>query len=322
MIDTLNLCLFLDEVAKDVAFSVSSKCFDEDPTEIYYPSPNGEKHRVLCGKIGNLKVTISNASVKIKDNSFCKWLLGDNIKTLQRKDIQHGIERLSDILHLPIKESYVQRLDLGANLIMKNEVSSYFNKLGCLLWFQRLEQEHGLYYSSGGGNIKLAFYDKLRERKEANEEIPLYLTNANILRYELRLLHRLPTILKVEEVKAKNLYEEQFYIRLWQLWRKYYYEIEKINEVDINYNFMIGVKKQNQLALIEFVLNHGGINNYLNSLKEAQKNGKLTRKEAHDMKKAVNEAFANNANNAEIIKQSELIKELNAKIDEVTLNYR
>lgn len=320
MIDTLNLCYdFLDEATRKRAFAEIPKCFDNEPNEHIYPDGTGSKQIIIDGYLGSLKVSVSPIWVKVGNSSFAKWILDSNLKTLTRKDIQLGINKLSDLLHLPMDEAKVTRLDFGCNLIMKHPIETYKNYLGLLQWFTKLEQPNGLYYN--GANCQLAFYDKLKEIKHNGLKPPELYNDKNVLRYEVRIKHRLKEVLKVPEVTAKLLYDEQFYIGLWLFWRSYYYQIQKENETYLDFKIMPTVKEQNRIALVNWVVQNGGQTKYLQMLKNALKRGEISRKQEHDLRKAVEEAFSSKGN-ADVIKESTDINELNEKIDEATRYFR
>lgn len=316
MIDTLNLCLYLNEATRSTAFAEISKCFDNKPTIISYPDGSSN----IYGNIGSLKVSVSPVAVKIKDSSFAKWLLGSNLKTLTRKDIETGINKLSAMFHLPMDEAIVQRLDIGCNLIMKKPIETYLRQLGNLPWFSRLEQPHGLYYN--GANNQLAFYDKIREQKRDGCKIPELYRGLNVLRYEVRLLHRIKDLLKVPEVTAKQLYNEKFYISLWLYWREYYYKIQKNKDALLNFRVMATVSEQNRIALINWVIQNGGQAKYIQQISEAYKRGEISKEQSFRLRQAVKKAFEPENDKASIIKQNENIEELNKKIDEATQFFR
>src|SRR5690554_1440268 len=114
MYDTINLRLGADDF-NGVDFLAETPCyFNVEGSHNY----NGEQ--VVTGTLDNsLKVTVSKRGVRVAGGSFCKWMLGDNLQTLGRKETQQGIERLSDTLHLPFERSQVTKLDIAQNLIMQ-----------------------------------------------------------------------------------------------------------------------------------------------------------------------------------------------------------
>jgi len=102
---------------------------------------------VITGTLdGLLRVSASQRGVNVTDGSLCKWYLGDNFQTMERGDTQRAIEKLSDILHLPMNEATITRIDVAQNFIIRHPPEVYFNHLGSSYPYKRLEQPDGLYY--------------------------------------------------------------------------------------------------------------------------------------------------------------------------------
>ena len=74
---------------------------------------------VVAGSLGNLNVSCSEYQIKISGGSLCKWYLGDNLQTMGRKDTERAVEKLSDLLHLPMDRAQVTRMDVGQNFMMR-----------------------------------------------------------------------------------------------------------------------------------------------------------------------------------------------------------
>ena len=160
MYDTINFKITNNDVGNDNFLHNIPRFLNDDHTTAYH-NFNGEE--VITGSIDNLKISISRYQVKIKDGSLCKWYLGDNFKTMGRQDTQGAIERLSDILHLPIDKATIIRLDIAQNFIVKHPIEVYLNHLGELRHSKRLQEPSGIYYHKDGE--RLCFYDKNREQK-------------------------------------------------------------------------------------------------------------------------------------------------------------
>ena len=107
-----------------------------------YSEHNFNGRYVVMGNLGNLKVVVSDEKLKIT-GSLCKWYLGNNYKTLTRRDTQQAIEKLSDTLNLPMSDASVTRIDIADNIILRNPIDVYFNHLGLLRYFKRLEEPSG-----------------------------------------------------------------------------------------------------------------------------------------------------------------------------------
>ena len=275
---------------------------------------NGEN--VIMGNLNGLKITASQRGVNVTNGSLCKWYLGDNFQTMGRSDTKRAIEKLSDTLHLPLEQATISRIDVAQNFIVKHPTEVYFNHLGSSYPCKRLEQPDGLYYSKH--DTLLVFYDKVKEQRAKGQTIPELYTNRNTLRYEMRYKARLKETFKVERVTGAMLYEETFYMGLFDRWHKAYKDIKKINDVTLNFKAMAGKKDLYTLGLVSLIEQQGGELAMIQQINEAYKKGELSKKQSYDMRQAITEA--SRATIATV--ESDVIKELDKKINEVVKYYR
>ena len=217
------------------------------------------------GWLGNLHITVDAHFVKVTRGSLCKWHLGDNLRTLDRKATQEAIGQLSDTLHLPMDEAEITRLDFGTNLIMQHPVSEYLGHLGALRHYRRTDatEAGSLYYM--GNCRELNFYDKHREQTAAHEPVPEPYAGRSVLRYEMRITGRV--------VRRKS-----------DLYR---------------------------LGVLLVAEAEGGKQALIRRIKRMQADGKLTKKQAHDLKDAVDEAYKPRPG---FTSTSEAIEELDGKV--------
>jgi hypothetical protein len=311
MFDTVCFRL-LQEEATGADFLSETPCYLTDIGEHYY---NGVP--CISGSLRGLKVWVSQSAVRVKDGSLCKFYLGDNFKTLGRRDTQCAIEMLSDMLHLPMDRADVTRIDVAENMIMEHPVSVYFNHLGQLAHATRLQEPSGLYYRFA--DECLCFYDKLREQKKHRNPIPQLFQDRNVLRYEQRYLNRIAARLKEARITGGSLYNEQFYIKLKTNWRDRYKAITKINNFTLNFEAMTNRKQFNQMGTIALAEKVGGQLELLKQIEEAQKCKILTRKQAFDFKKAINDAFLLKGG---LTAPNDAIQELDKKIVEAVRYFR
>lgn len=264
----------------------------------------------ITGYNGSLKVRVSEQAVKIQDSSLCKWFLGDNFQGMTRGDVKNSIEKLSDLLHLPMNRADVTRIDVAQNFIMRHEKAVYFDHLGFLQYFQRYQQNNGLYYSNA--NKTLLFYEKVHEQTDKGQPIPAMYQGRQVLRYEQRYKKRLLQCFNLPELKASTLHDPGFYFDIIDRWRSEYEKIRKINDIQINYSMVKTVKDQAIQAILYYVTQRGGELAVINEIKEAYKRGDLTKKQAHDLRKQVEEACR-----AETLTAcSDVIQELDKKVKE------
>lgn len=308
--DTINFRLQQSEVT-------GCSFIEEVPCNLYNVSEHLYNGSVVvmgylkgCNEFDNgYKVIISNNQIKIKDCSLTKWYLGDNFKELSRKDTEQAIEKMSNELHLPIDKAEVTRLDFALNIITAHPVNVYLEHLGVLSRFDRLVQPTGIYYTQN--NEKLCLYDKVKEQKKAGVNIPELYRTRNVLRVEQRYMNRVAQRLKVERVTGALLYDVSFFNMLLYKLENVYNLITKINDATINFDAMKTLKDLYKLGVLSLIQKAGGQNEILAQIKEAQLTGTITKKQALDLKKAINKASKISDS---IVVPNEAITELNEKI--------
>lgn len=275
---------------------------------------NGET--VITGNLDGYKISVSKNGVNVTDGSLCKWYLGDNFQTMGRGDTKKAIEKLSDTLHLPIDKATVTRIDIAQNFIVKHPTEVYYNHLGNSYPSKRLEQPDGLYYTNSKG--LLVFYNKVKEQKAKGQPIPELYQNRNTLRYEMRFKSRLKDTFKVERVTGAMLYDEKFYIGIIDRWKAAYQNIQKINDVSINFEVMNTKTDLYTLGLVSLIDQQGGEIKMIQQINEAYKKGELKKKQAYDLRQVIKKA----SHSAIGTVQSDVIIELDQKINEAAKFYR
>jgi hypothetical protein len=317
MYDNIDFRLRKNDVS-NIDFLSETPCFFEiTGTHDFKGEP------VIMGKLDNFRISVNRGGVNIKDGSLCKWYLGDNFQSLERRDVKFAIEKLSDILHLPMGEATISRLDIACNFIVKQPVQVYYNHLGELKHGGRAPVTNGagmcetLYYYKAGG--LLVFYDKVKEQKEKGQIIPELYQNSNVLRYEQRYKSRLSKVFNVERVTGEMLYNEKFYIDVINRWRDNYRGIKKINDISLNFEAMKGKKDLYTMGLLSLIEQQGGELAMIVQINEAYKTGKLTRRQADEMKLATREVCKMKTG---IMVQNDAILELDKKVNEAVKFYR
>lgn len=313
MYDTINFRLLSSE-AGGVDFLAETPCYLENVGEHYY---NGDVS--ITGSLKGLKISLNRYQLKVRDGSLCKWYLGDNFQTMGRGDTQKAVECLSDTLHVPMSKATVTRMDIAQNFITRHPAEVYLNHLGMLKYHKRcpMTEIGSLYYIGTGG--RLCFYDKNREQKDSGEPIPELYDGRNVLRYEQRYTSRIGSQLKVGEVTGAMLYDEAFYVDILNRWKKAYEAIKKINDVSLNFQAMRGKQQLYKMGVLSLVERAGGQNQMLEQIVEAQRRGELTKKQAFDLRQAVNDACKTRDG---LTVPNEAIQELDKKVSEAVKFYR
>lgn len=269
----------------------------------------------IKGDLGGLAVTVTREAVKIT-NSLSKFYFKENLSCLNRRDTREAIENISDLLHLPINKADVLRIDIAGNLIMKHPPELYFRYLGEHKHLRsRLEQPSGLYYTAKAKGKQLIFYDKIAECKAKREPLPEMYKNTNLLRYEIRYIKNLKKQFNLSEITADILSEEFFYNSLKKEWQSNYNSINKIKDIKLNYTMI----KSKKILLLQYAFlgihKAGGELKALNNIKEAQKQGILSKKQAYDLRTAIKQI----CNNTLLTAKNDLIEELDKKIKQTTI---
>jgi len=284
-----------------------------------YDQKTGEV--ILRGSLANLQIKNIGENVSVL-GSLPKFYFGDNLQQLTRKDTELALEKLSDSLQLPVKESKVFRLDIGANFLLNEPLQNYYSCLGALARFKKSQMANNqtLIYSTTAKALEL--YDKQREMKRKKETLPEIFSGKNVLRYELQLRKRVSNSLKVAEVKASDLYQEAFYIKGIDFWKDIYFKIGRINKMTINNKAIkkLNVKTtQKLLSLIGLKLyGEEEFTTLILSMIESDKNLISNRQEVYRIKESIRAL----ANEPELTKPNESIKELDEKVLRASRYYR
>lgn len=186
----------------------------------------------VYGSVSNIMVSQTFGGYYIQ-GSLPKYLYGNNVCQLTRKDIGTAIESLSDTLHLPIQDADVTGIEVGANICLSKVPSAYIGLLGDMPRMKRVMLGDSLYYR-GSGKVfprQYYFYDKKQEVKEKGGVMPHRLETSNMLRYEMRLYRRLAKQLGIQELKATTLQDRAVYRELVNRWLDGYLSINKITDM-------------------------------------------------------------------------------------------
>lgn len=284
--DTTNLRLGQNKV-DGVDFISELPCYLSNVSEITSADGSTAIIGYLLGN-GNsgYKVYITEQQVSIKDCSLCKWAMGDNFSEMSKSDTKRAIEKLSDLLHLPIDKADVTRLDFANNIITQHPTAVYLNHLGELSRYKRLVQPSTIYYQQA--NIEFVIYDKIREQRQNGAYIPELYQNRNVLRLEQRYKKRVSS--RLGNVVGSMLYDDGFCNLLLKNWADTYFSIKKIGDKVLNFNDMKSIKDLYKMGVLALMQQAGGEVEMLNQIKEQQLMGELTKKQASDLRKVVREA--------------------------------
>lgn len=269
----------------------------------------------LLGKLGNLKVTLTEQGIKIQ-GSLSKWYLKNNIQTFTRIDVKNAIEALSDTLKIPLEKARITRMDVGHNFITKYSPSAYFYYLGPSSRYRRSLTSSSLYYSNSL-RTKL-FYDKIAECKKSRSIVPNMLKNKNLLRFELRFMDKINKAFNSRELLVQILYDKLFFVNIVDKYVSEYISINKLERIAFNKNVNLEPKDILNHLILQGINSLGGQNEVFELIEEARKKNQFKRSEyASRTKRMLTELY----NNGILIEPNELIKELNDKVIALQSNY-
>lgn len=231
----------------------------------------------VFGSLEGLKVCMYVGGYSII-GSLAKYMYQSNIYPLDRHTTAQAIEKLSDSLHLDLKEADVTGVEFGTQFLMKKPPQVYINKLGDMPRRKRLLcAESTLYYTGTGSQQRqrqkqvLCFYDKKADAAAKGLIMPQGFERSNLLRYELRLNGRIPHQTGRHTVTASTLSDREFYRQLVTMWEYNYFSISKLNGVKQNVMNEIKSVKDAKDVLFARLLSQSGkdvITDYLEELKQ------------------------------------------------------
>ncbi len=191
------------------------------------------------GYSGCIKVREVNGKMII-ECSLPKLLKGDNIYSLNYFEVIIALKLIEKELGISIMKGIIRRLDCEITVESLYKPSTYFRYLGNSKYYVRKEiQKTSLYYANKSRIVNV--YDKIKERKDKKEMLPIELERKNLLRFECRYRNKyLKTIAKkncLEVLKVEDLINPAIFISISEIIFDEYKAIDKLNTpAIINFN--------------------------------------------------------------------------------------
>ena len=226
----------------------------------------------VFGNVENIKVMQYFGGYSIQ-GSLPKFLYGNNVCQLTRKEVGQAIEKLSDRLHLPLNDARVTSIEVGANICLTKQHTAYTRLLGDMTRMQRVSMADSMYYQ-GSGKVhprQYYFYDKVAEVRKSGGTMPQGLEAANMMRYEMRLNGRLPFQLSIPEFKGSTLQDRKVYQELINRWLNGYLSINKlVNMEDEHLKKGMSVKEAQEVFIAQQIAKGGSsmIDEFIAKLKQ------------------------------------------------------
>jgi len=185
------------------------------------------------GKLSNLFVLVFPNRLYVK-GSIGTYRLGPSLKTLTREETAHGIEQLSDELHVDMSTASVSRLDFGTNIILDRPFGEYMQFLGELPYHSASGFGSGKNKTRSFSNSQreIRFYNKIQEMKSKGRKIPDAWLGLNVCRYEVSFRHPAKDF-KADSISTKMLYEQDFFNKALNKWKELYFKIGKIPRMKV-----------------------------------------------------------------------------------------
>lgn len=216
-------------------------------SEIVWGCPEKRLH-----ERAKFRVWVSHGKAMIQ-GSLCKLYFGNNLETLNRANTAKAIERLEELLGIPLKEFTLSRLDFSENIPTRKPVSVYIQAFeGIDKWKTEKhaigEDSTGKYFNQS--TRQLLLYDKVREihhrrgsKKKSflidekedwnvkRENEIMRSEGRNFLRVEYRYVKNVSVQMKHKQVSPLDLTKKSIYFHLVREWFKILSKIQYREEV-------------------------------------------------------------------------------------------
>ncbi|RPI19828.1 MAG: hypothetical protein EHM58_00100 [Ignavibacteriae bacterium] len=273
------------------------------------------KEESISGEIGNLDIKkFGNRKIRVK-GSLAKYYYGTNLYTLTRPDVVLAIEKLNDELIIDLSDAKVFSMEIGTNLIMKENIQMYLNCLGDKPYCEKWSFPGSDYF--GNKQKQFIIYDKCKEIGKNKVVIPSEFKKyqGKILRLEYRIKRRVKYEFN-KVVYVKDLCQRDFYNKSVNMLKDNYFSVMKLNSLNPH--------KKNSYTPSEFMdfmiaalVNKAGYDNAI-KIFIANKNRIKTNVYKSRFKSSFNDIINNNS----FSDTNELIRELDEKVSIVLEQYK
>lgn len=288
---------------------------------------NSEISKPLTTTEGVMKeCRIRNMRVVLRGNylhmlvSLPTLMYGNNLRSLRFESVNECLQKLENIIGIGMMDARLGRIDLAQNIIVEDYCKGYFLSLIHKKGFYKQEYQSGINFITRNNTKTLSFYDKIKSsntpfaKKRGIQIIPEF-AGRNVLRYEIRLSHRLNQTLKIPHVFVKDMVDKNTYNLLIGLWLSEYLSISK-SKSEIDGKALSSALELKDYLAYKGVIEYGGegaIKNLIehNSVEGAFQNST----QPFRMLKMVDRLFKNGY----VCRENSLVKELNSKVTEAAL---
>lgn len=269
------------------------------------------------GYLDGIKVRQARGNTMI-ECSLPKLLKGNNIYSLNYNEVIMALELIEEKLGISIMNGIIRRLDCEITIESLYKPNTYFRYFGNSKYYVRKEiQKTSLYHTNNSRVINI--YDKIKERKDKKESLPIEFQGKNLLRFECRYKNKyLKSIAKknsLEVIKIKDLINPLIFVKISEMIIFEYKAIDKLDApVIINFNDSVRSKADLIKNLVNIAIKFlGGVNAVLEMIDSSRPYNLDVRSEYFSRrKKDIKEIVK--ASNMELVEN--FISEIDKKIEE------
>jgi len=234
MIDSIQLELVIKEENR-----LSIEMFKRTMTGTY------QKGKYLHGWLKNLKFKVKmdkcskyfvSDGVLYMHGSIPKYLHGDNLSNVSRRDVRNVFRDLNRLLRVNLFFARINSLHVAENVLLKHPVYEYLNSIHSYPNLKPvLYHRESIYFCAKHKGFTISFYDKLAELKSKNKgknKVDIKsIEHLNILRIEVKE-DKLPMkkIFNEQNCNLKQLLKKGKYSMLADYW------LQHINRTNFNQN--------------------------------------------------------------------------------------
>ena len=176
-------------------------------------------------KFRNLYVYLSLYSKITIEGSLSRFVFGENFSTMSRASTEEAVEEIVAFTGIPAEQWVITRLDISTILPTSTAIKTLQSILGSVSRCKRWESgKNGIYW--GNEQRQLVLYDKTKWAEVTKTPLPEVLKGGEWIRAELRLMKDIRGQTK-SDANLSLLYDEDFYLRVCQLWQFKFLSIKK-----------------------------------------------------------------------------------------------
>jgi hypothetical protein len=184
------------------------------------------------GHIGNFKIN-KNLVVVYLTGSLPKYLNGENVSPLDRKQVEAAIKKLETDTGLSLQAAVLCSVEAGVSVILKHKPFEYLLLFDSHQVYGRSRYDktgmlETVTYTTPTGNYKFNTYDKAKEAAAKRQAMPPLFENCNVLRLEYTIKKRQGLRARFgRDLSAYDLFDYKVYKRLQSLFLREYRAIRK-----------------------------------------------------------------------------------------------